>query len=94
MSVIHLKDTDDTLFDRATVIDAPDADDEETTTGADIAVAMATAGYFKTADDVPSNFAVDGCNTQQAQQLDCYPPSYTWATTEISTWYLSLHVLS
>ena len=71
-----LKDTDDTLFDRATVIDAPDADDENTTTGADIAVAMATAGYFKTADDVPSNFAVDSCNTQQAQQLDCYPPSY------------------
>lgn len=71
-----LKDTEDTLFDTATVVDAPDEDDEDTTTGADIAIAMATAGHFKRANDVPSNFDINGCNTQQAQQLDCYAPSY------------------
>ena len=71
-----LEDTEDTLFDKATVIDAPDADDEQTETGADIAIAMATAGHFKIAAAVPRPFTVQGCNEQEAQQLDCYPPSY------------------
>ena len=67
-----------TLFDRATVIDAPDSNGfAKTKSGADIAIAMATAGYFKRAQDVPSPFKVAGCNDQQAEQLDCYPPSYT-----------------
>ena len=67
-----------TLFDKAMVIDAPDPVDlAETSTGADIAIAMATAGYFKRAQDVPSPFQVFGCNAQQAEQLDCYPPSWT-----------------
>lgn len=72
-----LENTENTLFDKATVIDAPDEDDlEATKTGADIATAMATAGYFKTADKVPADFKVDGCNEQQAEQLDCYAPSW------------------
>ena len=67
-----------TLFDMATVIDAPNANDfAKTKSGADVAIAMATAGYFKRARDVPSPFKVAGCNAQQAEQLDCYPPSYT-----------------
>jgi hypothetical protein len=71
-----LENTQGTLFDEATVIDAPDQEDDVTQTGADIAIAMATAGHFKTAADVPGNFEVSGCNSQQAEQLDCYPPSY------------------
>jgi hypothetical protein len=66
------------LVDGATVIDAPDPIDfAKTKNGADVAIAMATAGYFKRAQDVPSPFNVIGCNAQQAAQLDCYPPSYT-----------------
>lgn len=73
-----LEDTTGTLFDGATVIDAPDPIDlTKTTNGADIAIAMATAGFFKRAQDVPSVFKVENCNAQQAEQLDCYPPSYT-----------------
>lgn len=64
------------MFDEATFIDAPNASDFAQT-GADIAIAMATAGYFKRAQDVPDPFVIPGCNAQQAEQLDCYPPSYT-----------------
>ena len=60
------------------VIDAPNSDDyTKTRDGADIAIAMTTAGYFKRAQDVPNPFNVTGCNAKQAEQLDCYPPSYT-----------------
>jgi hypothetical protein len=68
------------------VIDAPDPDDyTKTTSGADIPIAMATAGYFKRAQDVPNPFSVPGCNTQQAEQLDCYPPSYTGLLLKLKT---------
>jgi hypothetical protein len=71
-----LEDTQNTLFDHATVLDAPNDADDVTQTGADIAIAMATAGHFKTAGAVPQNFNVEGCNANEAEQLDCYPPSY------------------
>ena len=60
------------------MIDAPDpVDFTKTKSGVDVAIAMATAGYFKRAQDVPSPFKLPDCNAQQAEQLDCYPPSYT-----------------
>ena len=71
-----IENTQGTLFDQATVVDAPDTADEVTQTGADISIAMATAGYFKTAANVPGNFNVPGCDDDEAQTLDCYPPSY------------------
>ncbi|XP_028400239.1 protein DD3-3-like [Dendronephthya gigantea] len=80
-----LEDTADTLFDRATVIDAPDPDDlANTETGADIVTAMATAGRFKRAQDVPNPFQFGNCNAQQAQQLDCVPPSWTGLLLRLS----------
>ncbi|XP_028403203.1 protein DD3-3-like [Dendronephthya gigantea] len=45
---------------------------------ADAAVALATAGHFKNAANVPANLNQLGeCNRQQLAQLDCYPPSYS-----------------
>lgn len=64
-----------TMFDNAKVIHALDG--KKTKTGADIAIAMATAGYFPTASAVTSPFAVQGCNRDQAAELDCFPPSYS-----------------
>ena len=72
-----LENTENTIFDKATVIDAPDIEDKVTQTGADIAIAMATAGKFKTANDVPGTFEVNGCESEEAGKLDCYPPSYS-----------------
>ena len=73
-----LSDATGTLFDVATVIDAPNPDDfAKIKTGEDTIIAMATAGYFKRAQDVPDKFQFENCNEQQGQQLDCYPPSYS-----------------
>ena len=66
------------MFHNAIVVHALDKKAQtETKTGADIAIAMATAGYFTSASNVPAPFKVDGCNTEQAAKLDCYPPSFS-----------------
>lgn len=64
------------MFDNAQLVYALDGN-METKSSADIAIAMATAGYFSTAKEVKSPFSVPRCNGKQAAQLDCYPPSYS-----------------
>ncbi|WP_395241813.1 hypothetical protein, partial [Salmonella sp. s51933] len=44
---------------------------------ADLAIAMATAGHFKSLSEIPSPFKVPGCDAKQAAQLDCYRPSFS-----------------
>ena len=73
------------LFDDATVIDALDSRGAVTQTSADLAVAMATAGYFRTTSEVPSPFNVVGCNEDEAATLDCYPPSFAGYLLKFNT---------
>ena len=63
------------LFDDAKVIHALDG--RLDMTSADIAIAMATAGKYNDATNVPADLnKLEQCNRQQLAQLDCYPPSY------------------
>ncbi|XP_028415132.1 protein DD3-3-like [Dendronephthya gigantea] len=64
------------LFENAQVVYALDG--TQGMSSADAAVAMATAGHFKNAANVPANLnQLGGCNRKQLAQLDCYPPSYS-----------------